>query len=555
VLLSVLVVIVLLTLAAYQFSELMMAEYHASVSYAKTLQTKALADSGINYTAAALADPNAFANLISSNPFDNPGAFQDVAVGGDPNNPDLPQGRFSIVALNYQDDPNFSSNPWRYGVSDESGKINLNALMELDTTGNIAQQMLMTLPNMTEDIANSILDWIDPDDTPRANGAESDYYGSLSPPYQAKNGPLDSIEELLLVKGVTAQLLFGNDRNRNGILDPGEDDNSGQFDRGWSAYLTVYSREPNVDINGNPRIYVNDADVNNLSNNLTGVVGSDLANFIVAYRMYGPASTGTTTPTPGKSSTPDPKNNNNTKTMTASPPTASGPMGTSGKFTPASASDKQAFTTKLNSDKQNAGNRRLTPISSLFSLVNAKVSVTTGTGPSAKTVTIPSPLSDPGQLPTLLPLVLDELTTVNSPDLPARINVNTASQTVLLSLPGLQQSDVTTIMNSRPDPTTMSAPDPVFQTPAWLMINANISATTMQALERYLTARGQVYRFQAIGYFDANGPASRIEAVVDTNNGRPRIVYYRDLTSLGKGFDLSSGNSTNNGSSTNNGNN
>ena len=30
----------------------------------------------------------------------------------------------------------------------------------------------------------------------------------------------------------------------------------------------------------------------------------------------------------------------------------------------------------------------------------------------------------------------------------------------------------------------------------------------------------------------------RLEAVIDTNNGRPRIVYWRDLTELGKGFDL-----------------
>src|SRR5207247_1078297 len=141
--------------------------------------------------------------------------------------------------------------------------------------------MLMTLPNMQDDIANSILDWMDPDDEPRSNGAENDYYQTLPNPYRAKNGPLDTIEELLLVKGVTPQLLFGNDRNRNGILDPDEDDGTGIVNLGWSAYLTVHSRERNIDSQGNPRIYVNDTDLNTLSQKLTTALGEDLANFII----------------------------------------------------------------------------------------------------------------------------------------------------------------------------------------------------------------------------------------------------------------------------------
>jgi len=58
----------------------------------------------------------------------------------------------------------------------------------------------------------SILDWRDPDDLYRMNGAEPDYYQSLKEPYRCKNGNLDSIEELLLVRGVTPELFYG----RNG---------------------------------------------------------------------------------------------------------------------------------------------------------------------------------------------------------------------------------------------------------------------------------------------------------------------------------------------------
>ena len=81
-------------------------------------------------------------------------------------------------------------------------------------------------------------------------------------------------------------------------------------------------------------------------------------------------------------------------------------------------------------------------------------------------------------------------------------------------------------------------PDPIFQTPAWLITEANLPAATLQTLEQYITARSQVYRVQSLGHFDSGGPTARVEAVIDTNAGRPRIVYYRDLTGLGKGFDL-----------------
>jgi hypothetical protein len=41
-----------------------------------------------------------------------------------------------------------------------------------------------------------------------------------------------------------------------------------------------------------------------------------------------------------------------------------------------------------------------------------------------------------------------------------------------------------------------------------------------------------------VGYFDQGGFMARIEAVIDTNGGRPRIIYWRDLSELGKGFDI-----------------
>src|SRR5262249_2315039 len=180
--------------------------------------------------------------------------------------------------------PKHVSQGYRLGLTDESGKINRNLLQQLaGTRGNTAYNMLMMFPNMTDDIANSMLDWLDADQTPRSNGAEDETYSGGMPSYRARNGPIDSIDELLLVKGVTLQMLFGNDKNRNGKLDDGEDDGTGVFDPGWAGYLTINSREQNLDSQGNPRIWINDTDLNNLYNSLSEAVGQDLANYIIAY--------------------------------------------------------------------------------------------------------------------------------------------------------------------------------------------------------------------------------------------------------------------------------
>lgn len=55
-------------------------------------------------------------------------------------------------------------------------------------------------------LAATILDWIDSDNQTEPQGAESEYYQKLGPPYQAKNGPMLHLRELLYLKGVSKQL-------------------------------------------------------------------------------------------------------------------------------------------------------------------------------------------------------------------------------------------------------------------------------------------------------------------------------------------------------------
>jgi hypothetical protein len=59
-------------------------------------------------------------------------------------------------------------------------------------------------------LCGAILDWLDPDDDERVGGAETPYYVGLTPSYEAKNGPIDDLSELLLVKGITPDLYWGS---------------------------------------------------------------------------------------------------------------------------------------------------------------------------------------------------------------------------------------------------------------------------------------------------------------------------------------------------------
>jgi general secretion pathway protein K len=92
-------------------------------------------------------------------------------------------------------------------VLGEAGKVNINrvsdaALRKIMNT--------MGLEGEARDMAvDSILDWRDPDDFVRVNGAENEYYQSLKEPYDCKNGNFDSVEELLLVRGITPELFYG----------------------------------------------------------------------------------------------------------------------------------------------------------------------------------------------------------------------------------------------------------------------------------------------------------------------------------------------------------
>jgi DNA uptake protein ComE-like DNA-binding protein len=134
-----------------------------------------------------------------------------------------------------------------FGLVDEGSKLNLNTV-----SSNMLVSLMQTLPRANADLATAILDWRD------TNGGTiyQTYYATRPQPYQSKNGPFESIDELRLLYGGDIDTLVGEDINRNGILDPNETDSNhnGQLEPGMLEYVTVYSREPNTYSNGIPRV-------------------------------------------------------------------------------------------------------------------------------------------------------------------------------------------------------------------------------------------------------------------------------------------------------------
>jgi general secretion pathway protein K len=96
---------------------------------------------------------------------------------------------------------------YRVRMVDEWGKVNLNRANE-ETLRRIFANLDIEEPRRTI-LVDSILDWRDEDRLHRLNGAEDDYYLSLSPSYTARNGPFDLVDDLLWVRGMTHELFYG----------------------------------------------------------------------------------------------------------------------------------------------------------------------------------------------------------------------------------------------------------------------------------------------------------------------------------------------------------
>ena len=407
---------------------------------------------------------------------------------------------------------------------------------------------------MTQEISEAMFDWIDSDDTARDYGVESEYYQSQVPPYQAKNAPLETIDELLLVRGVTPALLFGEDANRNGILDPNENDGplsappdnqDGMLDRGWSAYLTVFSREHNVQADHTPKLNVNTNTLSELYDKLEEMYGEKQAQYVIAYRVYGPmqqvtqgAGGGATSQISQRIASSGLSNAGVTNVGGSGSGRTGGATTSTQVMTGLARNIGSAAATggQVTRGGINVTNGGSTVIKSLYELVGTQVQ---GEVHGMRTI-LESPWSDnPGDIQQYMPDLLEKMSISGETYLDGRITVNQAHLEVIRGLPNMTEEIASAIVSAQlrgPNGEPLSEADNSRATTAWLVADQILDLETMVQLDQYITARGDVFRMQVVGDFESGGPGVRVEAVIDATQNPPQIKFFRDLSDLGKGY-------------------
>lgn len=395
-------VVLVLAGLALVLARSMREEATASANHCSAIEAQAVAQGAAEFVMAqvALADGEALDVLEAP--------CQGRAVG---------RGYFWILHANLDEDLSYS-----YGITDEASKININY---------VDADMLLNLPRMTSELADCIEDWRDTDSDVSPSGAEDEYYLLLPEPYYCKNDRFETVEELFMVNGATEEIIYGEDRNLNGVLDENEDDNAdGRLDPGLYDYATVYSKEPNVTETGEDRINVNERGSQELSQLLRQVVPED-RYFQVMDRVR----------------------------------------------------SRRPFRN---------------PMDFYFK-----------TGLRA---------SEFEQL-------ADRITTSDEEQLEGRININTAPREVLECLPGLDESDVETLLSNRGDDDTESG------SIAW--VAESLEPEKAVEIGDYITTRSYQFSADIVSVSHDGRAFKRFRLVVDAISGIPRIVYWKDLTHMG----------------------
>lgn len=270
ILIVILWILVILTTIAVGFGHSMMVEYRISSHEIDKLKTMELAKAGIERGIAELTnDSTNLATLTSPWRVNGMSSYQNVSLG---------DGNYTLFFGDVAQDNQSQYGQAGYGMTDENSKLNINTA---------TQRMLMALPNSTQELADCIMEWCASSTSSGKFplGADNSYYNLLNPPYNCKYAPFDTIEELLLVKDMTPQILFGDDTNLNGIM-PNNDPN-GNLALGWYPYVTVYSYDWNQALDGSRRVNITSASARGMQSLIQhGLTSGDINN-IVNYRQNG----------------------------------------------------------------------------------------------------------------------------------------------------------------------------------------------------------------------------------------------------------------------------
>jgi hypothetical protein len=499
VLVLVLIVVVMIALAGFSFAELMLTENKATHLHGDELRLEQAIGSGVEFLKWLCEQPAEKQNLAGGL-YDNPTLLRGIPLQPEDRSARRVakhQAHFSVIAPRMQGD---ELTGICFGVENESGRLHLADLLRWDQQQpGSGRKALLNFPGMTAAVADAILDWIDADPQPREMGAETDYYAGLDPPYAPRNGLPECLEELLLIKGVTRELLFGADANYNHLIEPEELARASSHERAasqrpasqgaaitpWASLLTLYSGQRNLTSDGRPRVDLNGMDLTKLFQQLIEALDPNWAGFIVAYRQYGPYFGGD----PGGPGAP-----------------------------PLSIASGPRFT-----------------IGSVLDVVGIRVAIPGPSGQPPKVYSSPV-AGDAASSSQQLPKLLDKTTVNGAPVLRGGVSVNHAPRAVLLSVPGMDEALAGRIIAARDSQT--SKDELSRRSPAWLLSEGVVDLARMRTLLPNLSAGGDVVRAQIVGHFEDVGPSARAEIVIDATTFPARQVLWNDLRLWGMAYPL-----------------
>lgn len=372
-------------------------------------------------------------------------------------------------------------------VIDEASKLNVNTA---------TREQLLGLPNMREEIADAIIDWRDSDEMPGEVGVEGGYYENMSYPYLARNGSFKTIRELLLVRGVTDDLFYGEDTNLNGRLDYNEmdgnvtipyDNGDDQLDQGWAGYLTCYTGDSGGADTGQTTTGSGQNTGTSGQNSQTTGQNSQSNEQSNAGSGQTTQNSGQNSGTSGQNSQSNRQTNNNTGQTSN---TSGQNTGSSGQN--AGTSNQNAGTSSQNSETsgQNTG-------------TSGQNSGTTGQNSQS-----------------------GNQTNTSTQQTTSKINVNTASDIVLAALLGGGDDALRTAQSITQYRDTLMYG---IEDTSELVDAGIISDNDFQLMQDYITVTSNIFTIRCIATAERNGPYGTVlqtEAVVDRSTSPCKILYW-----------------------------
>ena len=523
-LLVVVVLVMLIALGAYRFSFYMESQYRLTRLHEEQVHARLAALSGLEL-AAAMVEMPVTQRLNVGGLRDNASVVRDIAVDvaitSSSANRDPNVWRFCLVSPQAVDgEVNNSSSsqvsgapslPVRFGLVNESAKLHIPTLVAWDQRmPGHARNTLLGLPGVTESMVDACL---------------REFGVSVRPDKDGSQNKIASLDDL-------RQAWFGGDLNQNYQMDPlelrlasqlinsdkvtspqpfGATNPAGRF-KPLQRYVTWISGHRNATRDGQPRIFLNDPDLQSLHRQLSLVWSADWARFVIALRQFGPSNGTLSAPNPAS-----PKSTDTTSPGNSAPNSPTPNQGSTAIAPSATVELVQDWTPDFGKAATFTFRSPLDLVGAVVDLPAVSTTIPSN-GPASQSSpakrTLRNPFSsDLSEVRNYLGRVLDDVTVELSPISEGRIDATEAPVEVLAGVPGLDLSLAQRIVQYRTGSPNTSGNDQRIDSIAWLVDVVDLAK--LKELEPYITSRSDVYSVQAVGYRDNQSAVYRITATID----------------------------------------